>query len=68
MIEYSVENLSCGHCVATVTRALRQLNPAAAIRVDPAVQRVWVAAVVPPADVVRRLAAAGYPAKPVAAE
>jgi copper chaperone len=68
MIEYSVENLSCGHCVVTVTRALRQLNPTAAIRVDLARQRVWVAADVPPADVARRLADAGYPAKPVAAE
>lgn len=67
MIEYSVENLSCDHCVATVTRTLQGLNPMAAVRVDLAARRVRVAADVPPEDVVRSLADAGYPATVVAA-
>lgn len=30
----NVENMSCQHCVNTVTRALQALDPAAQVRVD----------------------------------
>ncbi|MFP5505287.1 MAG: heavy-metal-associated domain-containing protein [Gammaproteobacteria bacterium] len=68
MNEYSVENLSCGHCIATVTRAVQALDPMATLRADLATRRVWVSADVPTEDVVRSLTVAGYPATLVAAD
>lgn len=57
---FQVPNLSCGHCVASVTKALEPLG--ARVMADPATKRVEVSA---PAALTREqlaaaLAAAGY--------
>ena len=36
----NVENMSCQHCVGTVTRALQALDPAAVVQVDLAKKQV----------------------------
>lgn len=34
MLRYTVEDMTCGHCVQTITRALTTLDPAARVAVD----------------------------------
>jgi copper chaperone len=34
MIEFEVSDMSCGHCVATITRALKAVDPQAEVDVD----------------------------------
>lgn len=34
MLRYTVEDMTCGHCVQTITRALTSLDPAARVAVD----------------------------------
>ncbi|MES2258991.1 MAG: cation transporter [Pseudomonadota bacterium] len=34
MYQLEVENMSCGHCVASVTRAVKALDAGAAVEVD----------------------------------
>lgn len=63
---FQVPDLSCGHCVASVTRALAPLG--AQVQADPASKRVVVR--VPQAvgreQVEAALRAAGYPPEPAA--
>ncbi len=61
---FQVPDLSCGHCVASVTKALAPLG--AQVQADPATKQVRVSA---PAGVSREqlaqaLDAAGYPPAP----
>lgn len=42
MYEFEVKNLSCGHCVATVTQAIQARDPKARVQVDLRTQRVRV--------------------------
>ncbi|WP_199032140.1 heavy-metal-associated domain-containing protein, partial [Ralstonia sp. ASV6] len=34
MTTFSVEGMSCGHCVSAVTRAVQQVDAAASVQVD----------------------------------
>jgi copper chaperone len=34
MLRYTVEDMTCGHCVQTITRALTTLDPAAQVAID----------------------------------
>ncbi len=63
MPEFKVENMTCGHCVAAVTDALRGLDPAAEVRADLEQGRVSVASAIPAGQVAAALDAAGYPAR-----
>lgn len=60
---FHVPDLSCGHCVATVTKALTALHPLIEVQADPATKAVAVRA---PAGVsaeqlAQALRDAGYP-------
>jgi copper chaperone CopZ len=62
-IELMLPDMSCSHCVATVTRTAQRLDPQARVDVDLATHRV----VIDSASVAREafeaaLAAEGYPA------
>lgn len=65
----SIPDLSCGHCVAAVTAAVRGVPGASDCKVDLAHKqaRVTLADDAQVAEVLRRLDAAGYPATTVAA-
>ena len=39
---YTVEGMTCGHCVAAVTKAVKELDPAAQVKVDLASGKVEV--------------------------
>jgi copper chaperone len=34
MLRYTIEDMTCGHCVQTITKALNGLDPAAAVSID----------------------------------
>lgn len=61
--QFQVPDLSCGHCVAAVTRALQALHPLVQVQADPATKAVQVQA--PAALSAEQLATAlreaGYP-------
>jgi copper chaperone len=58
--DFSIPNLSCGHCVRAVTEAVKAADPAAEIQADPASKRVAVQSTLPRETVVALLAEAGY--------
>ena len=60
-MKFNVPDMTCGHCVATVTRAVKALDPAAEVKADLAGKTVTVQTSVPAVAVARALDAAGYP-------
>ncbi|MCL4189568.1 MAG: heavy-metal-associated domain-containing protein [Rhodobacteraceae bacterium] len=62
MIELAVPDMSCGHCRATVTAAIRASQPGAGVEIDTDARRVRVSGAEDAAALVAALAAAGYPA------
>ncbi|ACA16267.1 Heavy metal transport/detoxification protein [Methylobacterium sp. 4-46] len=58
-----VEGMTCGGCVEAVTRALRRLDPEAAVAVDLGQGRVSVTTDAQALDVAQALARAGYEAR-----
>lgn len=43
MLAFEVKDMSCGHCVSTITRAVQAVDPQAQVQVDLGRQRVQVA-------------------------
>lgn len=56
--------MSCGHCVNVVTRAVKGVDPAAALAVDLALKRAWVRSDRAREELIRAPGQAGYPATP----
>jgi copper chaperone len=42
MQSFSVTDMTCGHCVSTITRAIQAIDPDAQVRADVATQRVHI--------------------------
>ena len=42
MIAFEVSDMSCGHCVSSITQAVKQTDQAAQVRVDLATHRVEI--------------------------
>ncbi|WP_310738448.1 heavy-metal-associated domain-containing protein [Piscinibacter sp. HJYY11] len=42
MISFQVNDMSCGHCVSAITRAVQEADEAAVVRVDLATKQVQV--------------------------
>ena len=61
MYELQVENMSCGHCVASVTKAVRALDGTAQVDVDLASKQVKVQSGASLDAVKAAIAEAGYP-------
>ncbi len=61
MYEFSVEGMSCGHCVKSVTQAVQELDAGAAVTVDLAAQRVKVESAIELPKLVAAIAEAGFP-------
>jgi len=58
---FKVEGMSCQHCVAAITRAIRALDPAAGVEVDLAACLVRVNSRLSEDTVLRILTEEGYP-------
>jgi copper chaperone len=65
MMTFSVPEMTCGHCVATVTKAIKTLDSAAQVKADLAARTVAVETSAPAASVSRALEEAGYPSSRV---
>ena len=61
-IELQVNGMTCGHCVNSVTRAVKSLDPGAAVQVDLPSGRVRVDGGSSVAELTEALDRAGYPA------
>lgn len=64
-MKFAVPDLSCGHCVSTVTRVIKALDPQATVEADVAAKTVTTATTASSEAVVRAMAEAGYPSRPV---
>ena len=63
MYELQVENMSCGHCVGAVTRAVCALDPGARVEIDLATGTVKVESGAQLAGISAAIAEAGYPVR-----
>jgi len=59
-MKFNVPDMTCGHCVASITRAVKAVDPAAEVKADVAGKTVTVESTVPAAAVAKALDAAGY--------
>ena len=65
MIQFQVSDMTCGHCAATITKAVKAVDGAAEVNIDLATHRVQVASRAA-ADVVQAaIREAGYSPQPV---
>ena len=62
MIELTVKDMTCGHCVSTVTKALKAVDPQASVEVDLANKRVRVETQQAVETLTQALQQAGFPA------
>ncbi|QQC65121.1 heavy-metal-associated domain-containing protein [Paraburkholderia ginsengisoli] len=67
-IEFKVEGMSCQHCVAAVTNAIREHDAAAQVQVDLASGRVVVDSVQPVDTLKAAIDEAGYTVTAVTSE
>lgn len=65
MTTLHIPDMSCGHCKATVEKAIKVIDPAAHINFDMEARLVALESVMEAAKVQAALAEAGYPATPV---
>jgi copper chaperone len=62
MIELQLPDMTCGHCVKTVTTTVQKLDPAAKVECDLPTHQVRIDTTLPRERVVQALAIEGYPA------
>jgi copper chaperone len=60
MIEFQIDAMTCGHCVSTVTKTVKAVDPAAEVNVDLASHTVQVESTKDRRDLAAALAEAGY--------
>ncbi|MDL5592455.1 cation transporter [Pseudomonas kribbensis] len=60
---FSVEGMSCGHCVKAVTQAVQSKDPAASVRVDLAAKEVGVESALSAEQVIEAISEEGYAIK-----
>ena len=63
MATLTIPDMNCGHCKASVEKAIRTLDPAAKVAVDLATRTVTIETATPMAAVVAALDGAGFPAE-----
>ena len=59
-MQFHIENMTCGGCVRSVTKAIQSVDPAAEVRADPASHKVDVSTGAPRDRLVAVLTEAGY--------
>jgi len=61
-IELTLPDMTCGHCVRTVTATVQRIDPAATLKVDLPAHHVVIESAQPRAAFEAALADEGYPA------
>ncbi|MEQ1517467.1 MAG: heavy-metal-associated domain-containing protein [Usitatibacteraceae bacterium] len=67
MIEMNIEDMTCGGCVASITRVVKNLDPNAEVNADVASKRVKIDSVIEAESVVAAITHAGYHPVPISA-
>lgn len=65
MLEFEIQAMTCGHCVATITRTLTAIDPSAKVLAELPTHRLRVETTLPRAQVEHALRDADYPPTPV---
>ena len=60
-MQFHVENMTCGGCTRSVTKAIQSLDPAARVEADPATRKVVVTSQRSQQEIELVLAEVGYP-------
>ena len=60
---FSVEGMTCGHCVRAVTQAVQSKDPAASVKVDLAAKEVGVESRLSAEQIISAITEEGYSAK-----
>ncbi|MCX4220722.1 MULTISPECIES: heavy-metal-associated domain-containing protein [Pseudomonas] len=60
---FTVEGMSCGHCVKAVTQAVQSKDPTASVRVDLAAKEVGVESALSAEQVIEAISEEGYAIK-----
>ncbi len=60
MLEFEINDMTCGHCVAAITKAVRDTSPGAAVDIDLASHRVRVGGASDADAIAKAIQAAGY--------
>lgn len=64
MLRYTIENMNCGHCVATVTKAVRGIDASAVVRADVAGRNLEIDTGATSEAIVAAVGAVGYRVTP----
>lgn len=59
-MQFHIENMTCGGCVRSVTKAIQSVDPVAQVSADPATHQVDVITTAPRAKLEAVLANAGF--------
>lgn len=60
MIELVVKDMTCGHCAATITRAVKDVDADGRCEIDLEAKRVRIESARPATEFVKAIASAGY--------
>ncbi|WP_028033829.1 heavy-metal-associated domain-containing protein [Chelativorans sp. J32] len=60
-MQFHIENMTCGGCVRSVTKAIHSVDPDAKVTADPETRKVEVQSSVTPARIEDVLKEVGYP-------
>jgi len=64
MYRFHVPDMTCAHCVRTITDAVHQVDPAADVTADPSTHAVTVRSTADQPALLAALSEAGYDAQP----
>ena len=67
MVEFTVQDMTCGHCAATITEAVKSVDPAGRCEFDLAARRVRVETALSAERIAAAITRAGFsplPAQP----
>ena len=62
-MQFHIENMTCGGCARSVTKAIQSIDPKAIVRTDPATRRVEIESSTPADRFEDVLSEAGFPAR-----
>ena len=65
MIQFTVNDMTCGHCASTIARVVKDVDAAGRCEVDLAAKRVQIVSDQPAADFKAAIEEAGYTPHPV---
>ena len=60
MIEFTVNDMTCGHCASTITRAVKEVDAASKCEIDLGSKRVRISSDQPVEDFRAAIEGAGY--------